>query len=218
MFSFMNNVHNGRLILIDQRGHGLSDHSDTYKTTDYVNDLKMIIDHLNIKNPIILGHSLGGVNAYHYAFNSNNVKSLIIEDIGTEVNCSNEFILNMPREFNSLYEVDESFKKIKMTFEPYFIESIRYDGLKWKFLFDYEGMVESQKEMNGSHWEYWNKIDCPILLLHGSNSWACNTKNIKEMAENKNNLVLKIYEGVGHTLHDEERSRFISDVKMFLNA
>lgn len=218
MFSFMNNVHNGRLILIDQRGHGLSDHFDTYKTTDYVNDLKMIIDYLNIKNPIILGHSLGGVNAYHYAFSSNNVKSLIIEDIGTEVNCSNEFILNLPREFNSLYEVDESFKKLKMTFEPYFIESIRYDGLKWKFLFDYGGMVESQKEMNGNHWECWKKIDCPILLLHGSKSWACNTKNIKEMAEKKTNVVLKIYEAVGHTLHDEERSRFISDVKMFLNA
>jgi len=217
MFSFMNNVHDGRLILIDQRGHGLSDHFDTYKTSDYVNDLELLINHLGINKPIILGHSLGGVNAYHYAFKSKNAKALIIEDIGTIVDCSNEFILKMPREFNSLYEVEESLKNLKMTFEPYFIESIRYDGLKWKFLFDYEGMVESQKEMNGNHWEYWKALDCPILLLHGSKSWASNTKNIKEMAEMKKNVTLNIYEGIGHTLHDEDRNRFITDVKLFLN-
>lgn len=217
MFSFMNDVHNGRLILIDQRGHGLSDHSDTYRTADYVNDLEVLINSLNVKDPIILGHSLGGVIAYHYAFKTKKVKALIIEDIGTEVNCSNEFILKIPRAFNSLYEVEDSFKTIGMIFEPYFVESIRYDGVKWQFLFDYEGMVESQEEMNGNHLKYWTDLDCPILLMHGTKSWACNTRNIKEMAGLNGNVVLKIYEGIGHTLHDEDRSRFISDVKIFLN-
>ena len=217
MFTFMNEVHSGRLLLIDQRGHGLSDHFETYKTNDYVNDLDELLINLNIKDPILLGHSLGGVNSYHYASLKQNIKALIIEDIGTEVNCSNEFILKMPREFNSLYEVENSFKKIGMTFESYFIESIRYDGLKWRFLFDYEGMVESQKEMNGNHWKNWIKIDCPILLLHGSKSWACKTENVKEMAEMNKNVMLKIYEGIGHTLHDEDRDRFTSDVSQFLN-
>ena len=103
-----------------------------------------------------------------------------------------------------------------MLFEPYFMESLRYDGLKWRFLFDYEGMVTSQKEMNGNHWDYWKRVSCPILLLHGTNSWAANTLNIKEMANKNKNVILKIYENIGHTIHDEIREIFKKDVKEFL--
>jgi esterase len=216
MFSFMENVHQGRLILIDQRGHGCSDRFKSYKTVDYVSDLKKIIQIEHITNPVILGHSLGGVNAYYYASENQNIKALIVEDIGTEVYCSNEFILKIPKDFNSLYEVEKAFQSINMSFDQYFIESCRYDGLKWKFLFDYNDMVISQEEMNGSHRDYWIKIVCPILLLHGKNSWACKTENIQEMAHRNKRTKLILYDNVGHTLHDECRDDFSKDVGNFL--
>lgn len=217
VFSFLDEIYPGRLILIDQRGHGNSDRFESYKTSDYVSDLAVFCDEAQIEAPNLLGHSLGGVVAYHYAAETKNVYRLIVEDIGTEIDSSNEFILDFPRDFDSLYDVQKAFEKAGMGFIPYFIESIRYDGLKWKFQFHYEDMVISQQEMNGDHWAYWEKVECPILLLHGKNSWVCNTLNMQEMARRNVNARLVIYENSRHSLHDDERERFCSDVKNFLN-
>ena len=77
-------------------------------------------------------------------------------------------------------------------------------------------MVVSQQEMNGDHWAKWDAITCPILLLHGTKSWASNTANILAMKERKPNTRLLVYEGAGHTLHDECRERFCADIKNFI--
>ena len=217
LFSFMEDVFDGRLILIDQRGHGNSARGESYRTSDYVADLRAFCDTEHIDQPVLLGHSLGGVNAYHYAAETKNVHKLIVEDIGTEVDSSNEFILGFPREFRSLSEVQVAFEQAEMAFSPYFIESIRYDGTKWKFQFNYEDMVASQKEMNGQHWSQWEKVECPILLMHGRNSWACTTSNMQEMARRNKHARLIIYDDAAHSLHDDQRERFCSDVKVFLN-
>ncbi|WP_417069307.1 alpha/beta fold hydrolase [Niveibacterium terrae] len=216
MFSFMQHVHDGRLLLLDQRGHGLSEHFPTYRTDDYVDDLAALIAHEQISDPALLGHSLGGINAYTFAARYGNVSRLIIEDIGTEVDCSNEWVLKLPREFATVLDVEQALAAIGMDFEPYFTESLRYDGLKWRYLFDYDGMVVSQRQMNGDHWPQWDAITCPILLLHGTKSWASNTANILAMKERNPNTSLLIYEGAGHTLHDECRERFCADVKNFI--
>lgn len=216
MFSFMENVHDGRLILLDQQGHGESDPGSSYRTADYLDDLAHLLAHEAIVKPILLGHSLGGVNAYCYAAQTGNVRLLIIEDIGTEVDCSNEFILQLPSSFASLYEAERELAKIGLPFDQYFLESIRYDGEHWKFQFDAAGMVTSQREMNGAHWQDWERITCPILLLHGTNSWACRTDNILAMPQRNPHAELIVYENAGHTLHDECREKFCADVRGFL--
>jgi esterase len=216
MFSFMQTIFETRVILIDQRGHGNSEKCSSYRINDYMDDLVSFCVKEKIVNPILLGHSLGGTVIMHYAAENKNVEKLIIEDIGTEVECSNEFILKLPKYFSSLYEVEKAFESINMEFDQYFAESIRYDGEKWKFQFDYNDMVESQINMNGNHWEYWDKIEVPILLLHGEKSWASNTKNILEMKKRKTETQLIIYKETGHTLHDEKREQYCKDVKSFI--
>ncbi len=67
-----------------------------------------------------------------------NVKMLIIEDIGTEVNGSNEFLRKFPEKFSSVYEVDKTFKdNIGRPLSTYFAESLYYDKTFWKFRFGY---------------------------------------------------------------------------------
>jgi pimeloyl-ACP methyl ester carboxylesterase len=217
LFSFMEEVFDGRLILLDQRGHGYSDRGDSYQTADYVTDLRLLCEREQIDRPVLLGHSLGGVVAYHYAADTGNAQRLIVEDIGTEVAASNEFILGFPREFRSLYEVQAAFEQAGMRFSQYFIESIRYDGTHWKFQFNYDDMVASQQAMNGQHWVPWEKVACPILLMHGRQSWACTTSNMQDMARRNKHTRLLIYDDAAHSVHDDQRERFCSDVKAFLN-
>lgn len=217
MFTFMEEVYNGRLILIDQRGHGLSSHTKTYSREDYLCDLNNIIQYEKIVNPIILGHSLGGVNAYQYAAHFKNIKALIIEDIGTEIKVNNDFILQLPESFNSIYKAKQEFQKINIELDAYFLESMSYNGTKWLFNFDRQGMVKSGNELNGNYWDDWEQIECPVLLMHGTNSWATYTKNILLMAH-RENVSLKLYENVGHTIRDERRDKYVKDIKEFLNT
>ena len=56
-----------RVIALDQRGHGYSDHPSTYTREDYLGDLQALFEHLNLSGAVLLGNSLGGVNAYQFA-------------------------------------------------------------------------------------------------------------------------------------------------------
>ncbi|MCZ7385021.1 MAG: alpha/beta hydrolase [Candidatus Methanoperedens sp.] len=216
MFKFVESFFDGRIILPDQRGHGYSDHADSYTRLDYIEDLKAIIDELNLQYPILLGHSLGGVNVFQYASIYKNVKMIIVEDIGTEISGSNSFIADFPECFDSIWDVNNEFMKHNMVLGPYFMESLYYDGTKWMFRFNCQEMIQSQIELNGIYWKDWENIKCPIFLLHGKKSWACKTDNIKEMAKRKSNVTLKIYENVGHAIHDEERKQFCEDINEFI--
>jgi pimeloyl-ACP methyl ester carboxylesterase len=56
-----------RVVALDQRGHGYSDHASSYSRDDYISDLEAFVNHLGLTNFILLGNSLGGVNAYQFA-------------------------------------------------------------------------------------------------------------------------------------------------------
>lgn len=55
-----------RIVTIDLRGHGLSDEPDTVTMDDVVDDVVAVSDHLDLGNPAVGGHSLGGVVAVRY--------------------------------------------------------------------------------------------------------------------------------------------------------
>lgn len=217
MLTFVESFFDGRIILPDLRGHGFSDHALSYTRLDYIEDLKAIIDELDLQDPILLGHSLGGANIFQYASMYKNVKKIIIEDIGTEISQSNSFIADFPERFDSIWDVNNEFMKHNIILGPYFIESLCYDGTKWMFRFNYKDMIQSQIELNGIYWKDWESIKCPILLMHGMKSWACKTDNIKEMAKRNSNVTIKIYENAGHAIHEDERKQFCEDVTEFIN-
>ena len=83
-----------RLIALDQRGHGFSSHAATYSRSDYRDDLSALFDHLAIRSAVLLGNSLGGVNAYQFAaHHPQRVLALIIEDIGAKIEDDTRFAL-----------------------------------------------------------------------------------------------------------------------------
>ena len=69
--------------IIDQRNHGKSFHDNNHNYDLMSNDLYNYINYHQIKDPIILGHSMGGKTAMVFAFHyPNSLKKLIILDIG----------------------------------------------------------------------------------------------------------------------------------------
>ncbi|MDP9028280.1 MAG: alpha/beta hydrolase, partial [Actinomycetota bacterium] len=74
-----------RVIALDQRGHGESDHATSYRVEDYVGDALALLDHLGVERAAVLGHSLGGVIAYSLAARApDRVPALVVVDIGAD--------------------------------------------------------------------------------------------------------------------------------------
>ena len=68
--------------LIDLRNHGRSFHSYAFSYADMAADLMAYCDHHQLQQVIVLGHSMGGKLAMHYATsNPEQVEKLIVADI-----------------------------------------------------------------------------------------------------------------------------------------
>jgi pimeloyl-ACP methyl ester carboxylesterase len=67
---------------IDVRNHGESIHTNTHSIQDLIIDLREFILEHNLQSPILLGHSMGGLNALLFALTyPEMIHSLIVVDI-----------------------------------------------------------------------------------------------------------------------------------------
>ncbi len=56
-----------RCIALDRRGHGRSDRPSTgYDLDTSADDLAALLDHLDLRDALLVGHSMGGAEAAHY--------------------------------------------------------------------------------------------------------------------------------------------------------
>jgi len=76
-----------RCIVPDQRGHGSSDRAPDgdYSCKAQVDDLVALLDSLAIERCALVGHSMGGLNAMHFAgLWPDRTTGLVLVDVGTE--------------------------------------------------------------------------------------------------------------------------------------
>jgi esterase len=67
---------------LDQRNHGQSPHSDDFDYQSMVEDLNEFIEEHQIKNPVMMGHSMGGKVAMNFALAyPDKLSKLIVVDI-----------------------------------------------------------------------------------------------------------------------------------------
>ncbi|MWV43335.1 alpha/beta fold hydrolase [Paenibacillus sp. HJL G12] len=208
------------VIALDQRGHGWSSHSPEkdYSRNGYISDIHHLISHELDGRPVtLLGHSLGGVNAYQFAARYPElVQAVIVEDIGVEIQSDLNFAAMLPKRSNSLLELREALVQAGLRAVDYFSESVFEDEDGWGFRADLEGMNQSQACINGSWWEDWLTSVCPILLIHGQKSFALDLDQAKRMATRRPNTKLEVFAECGHGVHSDDPEGFVQVVKKFL--
>jgi pimeloyl-ACP methyl ester carboxylesterase len=206
-----------RVIALDQRGHGWSEQPDDYSRAAYVDDVAAFIGQLGLAHAVVLGHSLGGLNAYQLAaWRPGLVKAMIVEDIGAVIPDFPSATEGWHRRVRSLKELMQWADQKGYKNDTYFLESlIEYpDG--WGFRFDYEKIARSMRLIAGDWWQDWLATTCPTLLLHGHKSWVLETGHAREMAARRPNTRLIEFPDCGHTIHDEKPDGFFTAVKEFL--
>ncbi|MCK6258631.1 alpha/beta hydrolase [Fictibacillus sp. KIGAM418] len=210
-----------RVICLDQRGHGWSQHppKKDYSRENYVTDiLNLIRTELGGQPVTMLGHSLGGLNAYQFAARYPEfVKAVIVEDIGAEINADFSFAEKLPNRSASLKELRESLERVGLNSIDYFSESVFEDEKGWGFCTDLKGMKVSVQNSNGVWWEDWLSSTCPILLVHGRKSFILDLDQTERMESRRPNTKLAVFEKCGHAVHSDDLNGFYQVVNNFLD-
>ena len=226
----------------DLRGHGDSAWAvgSTYSMAEYVLDLTQLLGHIG-KTPVtLLGHSLGGAVVLHYAgiFPKTVTKLVAIEGLGPPPNVADDdpvekrmttWIEEMqgmasrsPRQYDSLAEAAGRMQVANPHLSKEMAEHLTVHGTMrtengtyvWKFdnyvrawgpqKYDYEAVAR-----------LWSRIDCPALLVRGSESWASNPEKDGRAQHFKQHSYAEI-EGAAHWVHHDRFEEFMAVLGGFL--
>ena len=202
-----------RVLALDQRGHGESDRAVDYERSGYVSDIAAFLDHLGLAQVALLGHSLGGVNAYQFAArHPDRVTALIVEDIGAVCDIDLTFAKNLP---DRVATRDELMGKLGRA-APYLERTFRQRAEGWGFSFDMPDTIRSQQALCGDHWDDWLAVRCPTLLVRGTRSDELPARHASDMAARRPVRFVEL--PAGHVVHHDELDLFADCVRRFLEG
>jgi non-heme chloroperoxidase len=225
-----------RVIAHDRRGHGRSTQTWERNTMDQcADDLAELIEHLDLKNAVLVGHSTGGgeVTRYIGRHGTKRVAKVVLVDAVPPLLLKSESNPEgIPREV-----FDEGRKKIAANRAQYFEEfaipfySYNREGAKisegilnffWlqcmmcgiKAEYDF---IEQFSETNFT--EDLKKFDVPTLIVHGDDDQVVPIEtSAMRSVKLVRNAKLIVYPGAPHGLAQTHQEKLNSDLLSFIRA
>ncbi len=223
-----------QVLVYDQRGHGRSFQPATgYGPEEYAEDLLQILDSLGWEKIRLVGHSMGGRAAYHFAAkNSERLTQLVIEDIGPSMYPTGaSLVLRMldavPVPFPSKKAAKEWFDT---EFMRIFRDERKVEGLAgylyanitenekkeavWRF---YEpGIRESVARSRAlERWEDIEALSVPTLLVRGEFSRDLPREIYDRMLQVNPRIKGVEIKDSGHWVHSDQPDLFIETLQQF---
>lgn len=224
------------ILTYDQRGHGRSVHSKTpYTTENYAQDLKEILDYLDIKFVHLVGHSMGARTAQAFSvMYPGRTLSLTLEDMGPQPEVEStlstqQMILNVPVPFASKEEMDSFFEskfKVKTASEDTqkqvmanFLKAnlLRQENGKISWRFHLDGILQTLDEGLKPRWTEFRSVSVPTLILKGQNSKHLTDETFQLMIQTLPHAEGHIVSDVGHWIHYQTPEVFSQYVLKFLH-
>ena len=217
-----------RIIAPDQRGHGFSDWAvpPAYRCEDYVTDLDKLIQALQLTGIILMGHSMGALQATRYAsLRSENVSTLIHADIEPcPPEWNKKYLLNLYEELPVFYEtIDQYVSEIQKN-SPYAEQNMLYEiashaltqGKDGKFRCQFDREVLSHFD----HYDlrpYLRDIQCSSLVIRGKESRVMSEQIAREMSYTIPQCKFAEIQKATHPLHTDNPTEFLRVIFNFLD-
>lgn len=223
------------MLCIDQRGHGDSDWSPDgdYSRDAFVADLEGFRSALQIEKFVLVGHSMGGLNAVTYAGRfPERVDRLILVDVGPEAvregvdniarftrgpdNLEFEQYVEMAHQFNPRRSVENIRERMGHRLRP------AADG-KWTWKFDKRFRDSSSDIVVGSElgsedtWALFTAVSTPTLLIRGSESDVLSQNVAEDVAEKMPTARLVVIPEAGHSVPGDAPEAFTEAALEFLS-
>ncbi len=223
-----------RCIALDQRGHGDSEWSPAidYGVETQVRDIEGFIDQLKLEAPVLVGQSMGGLNAMAYAVrHSDRIKGLVVVDVGPEVNPAGAERI---REFSSTPELDslEAFLERAVKFNPHrdpevlrrslFYNLRQLPSGKWALKHDQRRATEEHWRTNTAQRERLareiTKISCPTLIVRGARSDVLDDTAADKFARSLPRARWIRVEDAGHNVQGDNPRGLLEAMRPFLKS
>ncbi len=225
-----------RLISLDQRGHGDSQWASDgdYTREAFVSDVEAAREALALDRFILMGHSMGGLNAVEYTYqHPDRVSALILVDVGPEA--AKEGVDNIVRFTRGPDELDfDDFVRNAMRFntrrtEENIRERMRHrlkplPSGKWTWKFDKrfregEGAIRSGSEIGSDelHQRFCD-LAPPTLLVRGEQSDILSQEVAERTVGEMRDARLSVVASAGHSVPGDNPEGFTSAVIDFLEG
>ncbi|MEO6398770.1 MAG: alpha/beta hydrolase, partial [Tepidiformaceae bacterium] len=223
------------LLAIDQRGHGDSDWSPDgdYSREAFVLDLEGFRESLGLERFILVGHSMGGLNAVSYTnAYPHRVRALVLVDVGPE--SAKEGVDNIVRftrgpdelEFEEFVELAHRFNQ-RRTMEN-IRERMRHrlkpaDSGKWTWKFDKRfrdkasGLTIGSELSNDESWQLFRDVRVPTLLVRGAESDVLSAETAERATREMDRARLVTVPAAGHSVPGDNPDEFTAAVRGFLS-
>lgn len=219
---------------LDQRGHGRSDRAaelGDYSRDHMADDIRAFITAQALDRPVVLGHSMGGMNAMTFAARHPDLlRALVLIDVGPGVSVDGarqvqQFVAG-PYELDSLeawvdlthqYYPFRSKEGIRKRLEVSLRETA--EGKMAKMFderfrqADFRGVADGRSGI----WETARALTVPTLLLHGENSPVLKREQAEEFAAAVPAVQLVTIAEAGHSVAGDQPAAFIEAVSAFLD-
>ena len=221
-----------RVIAPDQRGHGLSDKPAAgYASEDLAADAYELITKLDCGPVIVVGHSMGGRIAGHFAAHyPEAVKALAILDKSAydgretmstlppeQVTVAGTYTTDWPTPYPT-YEAalrDIATHLERATNRRYFVESLTETVAGYDFMFSRYSMAALREyECQWSH--LLPQIQCPTLLVRATESEALTKENAQRMRSLIKNISYFEVSNSDHMVHVDNPDEFYPQFEQFL--
>ncbi len=217
------------VLALDQRGHGDSDWVDppAYSYLDYAADLDQVAAKLDLRDFVLVGHSMGGMVAVVYAAaHPGRMKKLVVVD--TSLNLSEERIAAMrdvgQRGGSSYATHEDLIARYKLRpgnslARPEVVRHIagysarQFPDGGWRHKFD-RGVYALREKMDGM--PCWDRIKIPALLVKGGRSPRITPEILAEVKKRAPQVEMAEVAEADHHVTLDNPEGFVRAVKPFL--
>ena len=213
---------------LDQRGHGDSAWVDppAYAYADYAADINRVVEKLDLRDFVLIGHSMGGmVSLVYTATYPGRVKKLVVVD--TSIKLSEERLGAMRErgsragtEYKSREDLVSRFRLRPSTLAPKEIvhriagySAKQFPDGTWRHKFD-RNVYAIREAIDGL--PFWGKVKIPALLVKGDRSERITPEIYAAVKERCPQVELAEVANSDHHITLDNPAGFVAAVKPFL--
>ena len=213
-----------RLLALSQRGHGDSQRpASGYRTCDLAADAAAFIKALGIERALVVGHSMGSVNAMRLAIDHpERVLGLVLAGATPAFARNPDLVAYWRDEISALVDpIDPGFVRdfqqstLAQPVPAAFVEMVIGESLKlparvWRAAFDGLMSDDSASQLGA--------IEVPTLIVWGRHDAYCRRADQEALLTAIAGSRMIEYEAAGHAMHWEEPQRFARDLAAFASS
>lgn len=212
--------------IIDLRNHGRSFHSDDVGFETMANDILNYLEHHQINDCFLLGHSLGGKVVMEFSYKyPERLNKLIVADIAPKdypphhqgiIKALNSIDFNTIEKRSQADEILQLYIP-EFGVRQFLLKNIYLENGKYAFRFNLKTLTEKYNELIAGN-SATGRFDKPTLFLRGDKSNYIMNEDFPFIQSHFPQAEIKTIANAGHWLHAENPKDFFKEVLSFLQS